>query len=280
MVDDPILARRLASTQRDPLVEGQLHNLSLNNYNLPASPTNRNVHDDIVPLIHTNFEDSLVEISDDFLAAMDPGIDPTPDVSNELEGLELLSLPPPMPALAGHAGAGSSQLMEIDRPARSSEGLLHLRTPPASIHETNPVRQFSSPSEDGFERASSSGPDMPSLPDMPVPSQAMELSSSQSVSPANHSSMEYDDPREFAQKLKVEIRKQRNRASALRSNMKKRAIRDAIKMELKHCQEKIELLRSRELLLRQENMKLRKRLVEDSGIVSRIVANSLAQSCQ
>lgn len=61
-------------------------------------------------------------------------------------------------------------------------------------------------------------------------------------------------------KVKAEMRRERNRASAHRSNMKKKAINDALKAELQSAHERVEELRAREVGLRQENMRLRRML--------------------
>lgn len=62
--------------------------------------------------------------------------------------------------------------------------------------------------------------------------------------------------------LKMEIRKQKNRESALRSNRKKKAFRDGLERNLKECQETVERLRKRETHLRQENFRLRRTFLE------------------
>lgn len=65
--------------------------------------------------------------------------------------------------------------------------------------------------------------------------------------------------------LKKEIRKQKNRESALRSNRRKRAMRDALEKDLKECHKKVEQLRNRETVLRKENMRLRRCFLVESG---------------
>lgn len=66
------------------------------------------------------------------------------------------------------------------------------------------------------------------------------------------------DPKIIEKRRKAQERKARNRASAHRSNLRTKAIRDGLLSELKVCREKVEQLRARELMLRQENLKLRK----------------------
>lgn len=61
-------------------------------------------------------------------------------------------------------------------------------------------------------------------------------------------------------RLKAELRREKNRAAAQRSNMKKKAILDALKHDLETSREKADLLRSKELLLRRENLSLKKQL--------------------
>lgn len=61
---------------------------------------------------------------------------------------------------------------------------------------------------------------------------------------------------------KTEIRKQKNRESALRSNRKKKAIRDALELELNDLKEHEERLRVRENVLREENLRLRRSFVK------------------
>lgn len=74
-----------------------------------------------------------------------------------------------------------------------------------------------------------------------------------------------EEENDMIRKLKAELRKERNRASAQRSNFKRKAMNDARKQEIRNNREKAELLRGRELLLRQENMRLRQEL-EMSGL--------------
>lgn len=66
-----------------------------------------------------------------------------------------------------------------------------------------------------------------------------------------------DDSEEIVRRLKEQIRKERNRASAMRSNMNKLKMRDTLAMELKHSREKARLLRIIKVMLRQENIRLR-----------------------
>lgn len=58
--------------------------------------------------------------------------------------------------------------------------------------------------------------------------------------------------------VKLEMRKERNRASARKSNQKKKAVNDALKQQLKMGRDRIDYLRLKELELRQENLRLRK----------------------
>ncbi|CAN8069741.1 unnamed protein product [Agarophyton chilense] len=62
--------------------------------------------------------------------------------------------------------------------------------------------------------------------------------------------------------LKAELRKERNRASAQRSNMRKKAMTDALKSDLKTTREKADLLRSQEMLLRKQNIYLKQQVAE------------------
>lgn len=66
------------------------------------------------------------------------------------------------------------------------------------------------------------------------------------------------DPKLIEKRRKAQERKARNRAAAHRSNLRTKAIRDGLLSELKFCREKVEQLRATELMLRQENLKLRK----------------------
>lgn len=64
---------------------------------------------------------------------------------------------------------------------------------------------------------------------------------------------------------KLEARKERNRASARRSNNKNKELRAAMRKELKVLVDKIEVLREHELKLRHENLALRKWSSEQKG---------------
>ncbi|PXF45650.1 hypothetical protein BWQ96_04554 [Gracilariopsis chorda] len=66
--------------------------------------------------------------------------------------------------------------------------------------------------------------------------------------------------KEQVRRLKAELRREKNRASAQRSNMKKKAVLDALKHDLATSREKADLLRSKELLLRRENLSLKKQI--------------------
>lgn len=68
--------------------------------------------------------------------------------------------------------------------------------------------------------------------------------------------------KELVKKLMAELRRERNRASAQRSNLRKKADQDAKKLEIKSNREKGVLLRSREKALREENVRLRKKLMQ------------------
>lgn len=67
---------------------------------------------------------------------------------------------------------------------------------------------------------------------------------------------------DLVSELKAQLRRERNRASAQRANLRKKAMNDALKRELKNSLERAGELRSREMFLRQENMRLRKLLAE------------------
>eukprot|EP00177_Eucheuma_denticulatum_P005883 GFKZ01010716.1.p1 GENE.GFKZ01010716.1~~GFKZ01010716.1.p1 ORF type:complete len:637 (+),score=88.64 GFKZ01010716.1:37-1947(+) len=68
----------------------------------------------------------------------------------------------------------------------------------------------------------------------------------------------------LAKQLKAKRRREKNRLCAQRSNMRAKAHRDALKINLKSCHEQVEVLRAKELALRQENLKLRQFLGENS----------------
>lgn len=72
------------------------------------------------------------------------------------------------------------------------------------------------------------------------------------------------DPALLAKQLKAKRRRERNRLCAQRSNMRAKAHRDALKANLKSCHEQVEVLRAKELVLRQENLKLRQSLGGES----------------
>lgn len=66
-------------------------------------------------------------------------------------------------------------------------------------------------------------------------------------------------------RLKGELRKERNRASAQRSNMRKKATLDALKQNIKSTHEKADLLRSKELQLRKENLRLKHQIADSKA---------------
>lgn len=72
------------------------------------------------------------------------------------------------------------------------------------------------------------------------------------------------DPALLAKQRKAQQRRERNRLCAQRSNMRAKAHRDTLKANLKSCNEQVEVLRAKELALRQENLKLRQALGQKS----------------
>lgn len=68
------------------------------------------------------------------------------------------------------------------------------------------------------------------------------------------------DQQRLSKKLKSDIRKERNRASAQRCNRRKKAIRDSLKLQLKSYGERVTELRAQEMELRRQNLRLRKML--------------------
>lgn len=66
-------------------------------------------------------------------------------------------------------------------------------------------------------------------------------------------------------RLRAELRREKNRAAAARSNMRKKMMNDAYKAELKINKDKADMLRDKEMLLRRENMRLRKELGARDG---------------
>lgn len=68
------------------------------------------------------------------------------------------------------------------------------------------------------------------------------------------------DPDLMERRRKAQIRRERNRAAARRSNLKQKAVRDGLRVELQAVVERVEVLRVRELALRKENLELRRAL--------------------
>lgn len=72
------------------------------------------------------------------------------------------------------------------------------------------------------------------------------------------------DPKVAERRRRAAERRERNRAAARRSNLRTKAIRDGLLSELKTCHEKVEQLRAREVMLRQENLQLRQARTEQT----------------
>lgn len=70
------------------------------------------------------------------------------------------------------------------------------------------------------------------------------------------------DMKALERRVRAEKRRERNRASAQINNLKRKTERDFLKMELSTLKEKIEFLRGIEVSLRQENVLLRRSIVE------------------
>lgn len=84
-----------------------------------------------------------------------------------------------------------------------------------------------------------------------------------SDTPPTSSTIAKGTDKDQIRKLKAELRREKNRAAAQRSNMRKKALNDSLKSSLKSTHEKLDLLRSKEMLLREENMRLRQLLGKD-----------------
>lgn len=72
------------------------------------------------------------------------------------------------------------------------------------------------------------------------------------------------DAKLIAKRLKAQQRRERNRLCAQRSNMRVKAMRDALKTDLQSSKDMVEALRSKEMALRQENLALRKSITEQT----------------
>lgn len=106
----------------------------------------------------------------------------------------------------------------------------------------------------------SSGSKLLSTPASPSPTG--DLVHSSALAPQcplreGHVKKHRDDVKALQQLKRTEQRRERNRASAQRSNMRRKEEKDAIKLELRILHERIDILRRREVLLRQENLLLR-----------------------
>ncbi|PXF47038.1 hypothetical protein BWQ96_03228 [Gracilariopsis chorda] len=84
-----------------------------------------------------------------------------------------------------------------------------------------------------------------------------------SNTPPTSSSIGKATVKDQIRKLKAELRREKNRAAAQRSNMRKKALNDSLKSSLKTTHEKLDILRSKEMLLREENIRLRQLLGKD-----------------
>ena len=82
--------------------------------------------------------------------------------------------------------------------------------------------------------------------------------------PGSSRGRQINSVKEYERIIKLEMRKQRNRASARRSNQKKKAENDALKLLIKQEKGKIENLRIKEVQLRQANLRLRHMLASNS----------------
>lgn len=71
-----------------------------------------------------------------------------------------------------------------------------------------------------------------------------------------------EDVAAIVKRMKAEERKIRNRASAHRSNMRNKAVKEALENELTVARDRIIQLRNRETMLRRENLKLRRAFIE------------------
>lgn len=130
-----------------------------------------------------------------------------------------------------------------------------------STDQTQNERQ--TPRYEGNEERTKEGTDVSEGTQTAAPGRSTtegRTSSSESPATSTNPSKSDGDDREEVKKLRAELRRERNRASAQRSNLKKKAEHDARKLEIRTNKEKAGLLRERELALRQENMKLRQQL--------------------
>lgn len=96
-----------------------------------------------------------------------------------------------------------------------------------------------------------------------------EVLTVQSKSVTNNTTRSDGDENDLCEMLKVELRKHRNRQSAKRSNLRKRAKFNRLKHEVMMCKERTAFLRQEELGLRRENMRLRKLASSSQGHLTR-----------
>lgn len=284
-LSDPVLARRLAQEMHPPpnngipLVDLAVPSLDAAFHSQSGDDGGVGMEHDVAEALHSaRIDDPLARLDEqlgaDFLAGMAGENAPASTIGSgvdELAGLEFLGLPAPM--LVQEVRNGQTQQMDFELGGATCEALLQQSVPREPV-TAGAGRNFAGVPSGTFGLVEGTAGDLDSLSGIGSPSQEFERSPSGSTSPANWAAMEHEEAMQSTLRLKAEIRKERNRASALRSNMRKRAIRDTMKMELLHSKEKVQLLRSREVLLRQENMRLRGRIRRGDGIVRSIVRNS------
>lgn len=71
--------------------------------------------------------------------------------------------------------------------------------------------------------------------------------------------------RDLVRRIRLEERKERNRASARRSNLRNKLKLEGVRRELKTSKEKVNTLRSKWMALNEENLRLRKSSVTEAN---------------
>lgn len=102
-------------------------------------------------------------------------------------------------------------------------------------------------------------------PDVPIIDLFDSVASIAKAAGAATGQEEAVDPVAAERERRAAVRREKNRAAARRSNLKRREIRDQVRNELSKERAKIPRLLKRELCLRRDNLDLRKKLAEERG---------------
>lgn len=118
----------------------------------------------------------------------------------------------------------------------------------------------SRPSTGVYSKVSKSTPTAPLVLPRPIVATTPSIVPLMPTTRTVHARLGVTSDRNLERERRAQLRRQRNREAAQRSNLRRKMRNDSLKQNLRESQTRAAELRARELILREENLKLRKML--------------------